>query len=323
MMYDRKKSTTYEAGDSSLVKLRFGTGPVHARKAYETVRVGDIDPPMQTKHMLFMEVVDHNLTVWESGARFSVIAGLGRTSKHISPKDMLLQRLGITRFSICLEREGWEAPGWLTFQPEVNSVAGSTFRTVPLIGKAAWAVKLSSAKMGLDSKKDPCNATCGAIVDSGTSFIVVHKEAYKSFADVLDRIASDCSNLDELPDLELVLGTHRFSLPPAAYVFDTASLNSPDGSNRKHSCRPAIYAKDYIAPLGPIWILGMPFLRYYYTVFDRQGSKLHIAPAGQDCLPEARGVVNFVAHPRWPRAEPVRADFNAALFPSYIRTIDL
>ena len=34
---------------------------------------------------------------------------------------------------------------------------------------------------------------------------------------------------------------------------------------------------------GEVFILGMPFLRYYFTVFDRRKKQVHIARSSADC----------------------------------------
>jgi hypothetical protein len=39
------------------------------------------------------------------------------------------------------------------------------------------------------------------------------------------------------------------------------------------------------AAMGHIWILGDPWFRHYYTVFDRAGSQMLAAPATAGCKP--------------------------------------
>lgn len=36
-----------------------------------------------------------------------------------------------------------------------------------------------------------------------------------------------------------------------------------------HMCMPAFMQIDMMSQLGPVWIMGMPFFRYYHTTFDR------------------------------------------------------
>jgi len=51
-------------------------------------------------------------------------------------------------------------------------------------------------------------------------------------------------------------------------------------------CIPAFMQLDMTATQGPVWILGMPFFRYYHTSFDRKNKAMYFAPAGKDCDPK-------------------------------------
>merc|ERR1719352_495244 len=87
-------------------------------------------------------------------------------------------------------------------------------------------------------------------------------------------------------------------LPPMAYVIRNKRGESQNssvwdwlypGSEYSHGdeCFAAFMTIDKMSQLGPVWILGMPFLRYYYTVFDRQWKQIHIAQATSDCEVES------------------------------------
>mmetsp|Transcript_100234 Transcript_100234/g.287976 ORF Transcript_100234/g.287976 Transcript_100234/m.287976 type:complete len:93 (-) Transcript_100234:200-478(-) len=42
---------------------------------------------------------------------------------------------------------------------------------------------------------------------------------------------------------------------------------------------------DMMSQHGPVWIMGMPFFRYYHTTFDRTTKEMLFARAGPDCQP--------------------------------------
>ena len=44
---------------------------------------------------------------------------------------------------------------------------------------------------------------------------------------------------------------------------------------------------DMNTQLGPVWILGMPFFRYYHTTFNRDRQVMRFAKAGEDCQPKS------------------------------------
>merc|ERR1719214_404405 len=50
-------------------------------------------------------------------------------------------------------------------------------------------------------------------------------------------------------------------------------------------CIPAFMQIDMNSQMGPVWILGMPFFRYYHTSFDRTNKQMHFATAGNNCEP--------------------------------------
>jgi len=81
-------------------------------------------------------------------------------------------------------------------------------------------------------------------------------------------VASDCANYKKLPDLGFIVGDHILNLKPEDYVD-----KSPDG------CSVALMTLDIPPPKGPLFIFGDPFLRKYYTVYDREKTRVGFALA--------------------------------------------
>merc|ERR1719387_192772 len=48
-------------------------------------------------------------------------------------------------------------------------------------------------------------------------------------------------------------------------------------------CLPAFMEMDMMSQFGPVWILGMPFFRYYHTTFDRERKEIRMATAKKNC----------------------------------------
>jgi len=111
-------------------------------------------------------------------------------------------------------------------------------------------------------------------------------------------VRGDCSNLRELPTLRFLIDGQPFELPPQAYVmrvtgtqqevddvFDILPL--PPVNRTPNTCVPAIMPfSQKKSEFGPVWILGMPFFRYYHTTFDRKHEELRFAAAGPHCEAE-------------------------------------
>jgi hypothetical protein len=113
---------------------------------------------------------------------------------------------------------------------------------------------------------------CPLIVDTGTSIITVPTASASAVLDKIGNVNADCSNVYQLPILTFSINNIQFDLEPEFYVlYQPSSAN--DGSI---TCQLGIQAMD--VGLG-MWILGDPFLRKYYTVFDRDNNQVGFAVA--------------------------------------------
>jgi hypothetical protein len=142
----------------------------------------------------------------------------------------------------------------------------------------------------------PCSNAqgCVAIVDSGTSLIAAPSEALYHLSEMVGEIKEDCSNLHELPALRFNLDGNIFDLPPQAWVMRiTGATMEADNIwdilffkpkiRKLDICMPAFTEMNMESPNGPMWILGMPFFRYYHTTFDRKNQEMRFAKAGKHC----------------------------------------
>jgi len=181
-------------------------------------------------------------------------------------------------------------PGYLVFNPPYDFSSKSItsmFQRIPVIGKHHWAVALNSVTAQHSDKKQlnqRCvgDHKCVAIIDSGTSLIGVPPSAVAMVNDIINQVKYDCSNLDTLPDLVFELGGHKFAMPGIAY---TVQFGSAKGKPTR--CLPAFTDFAMTSDQGEVWILGMPFLRHYYTVFDRKEPSIYVAAQGENCEPKA------------------------------------
>jgi len=136
------------------------------------------------------------------------------------------------------------------------------------------------------------------VVDSGTSMLVVPSAAIEALSQAVQRMNADCSNIHELPDLVFDFAGTKVSLPPDAYVaevlgevpsylegFARVRRLRREGSH----CELLVMESSSDTNYGPLWILGMPFFRTYYTSFQvgRNSAErsIHITPGGEDCVP--------------------------------------
>jgi saccharopepsin len=81
-------------------------------------------------------------------------------------------------------------------------------------------------------------------------------------------VSSDCSNRDSLPTITFTISGDKFELGPEFYVLEA------DGQ-----CQLGI---EMVNPGISLFILGDPFIRKYYTVFNRKTNMVGFALANQN-----------------------------------------
>merc|ERR1719387_502896 len=136
----------------------------------------------------------------------------------------------------------------------------------PVNNPGYWQVEIQDVALNGDAT-GLCKKRCQIAADTGTSLLA----GPTSMVDKLVRklnVRSDCSNYDGLPSLGFILGNATLELNNVDYVD-----RSPEG------CALAFMPLDIPPPRGPLFILGDPFLRKYYTVYDRERLRLGFAVA--------------------------------------------
>jgi hypothetical protein len=146
---------------------------------------------------------------------------------------------------------------------------------VPLVSAGYWTVGLEGVRA---AGQDIGTKTRNAVVDSGTSLLVgpgkdvreLAKRMGATPAKELDNFFTvECGAVDELPDLEFVIGGKVYSLAAKDYVIQ-------DQDGEEEECLLAMQADDQA---NPQWILGDVFLRSYYCVFDYKNKRVGMAKA--------------------------------------------
>lgn len=291
--YNHEKSKSYTK-NGTMTEHVFGSGPCRSMLGYETVSVG----PLQATGQAFWEITEHRIEVLNT-AKFAAIVGIGPNFAYGNKEQTLLMSYGVDEFSVCLQKPSG-APGFLTWGPtDSKQVKPSEYAKASVTGKHHWATRLSNvtfSKNG-ESHLNPCGASpCSAIVDSGTSLIAAPGIALMQLSKQIPQINEDCSNLHELPTLHFNIDGTDFELPPQAYVMRVTGavmeaneiwdiLFFKPKFRKLDMCMPAFMQMDMMSHNGPIWILGMPFFRYYHTTFDRKEKEMRFSVAGPDCEP--------------------------------------
>lgn len=286
--YNRMLSKSYKS-NGSVAEHVYGSGPCVSMMGYEEVSVGPFTSPNQA----FWEIVNHSISVLNA-AKFAAIVGIGPNFAQGHSEETLLTAYGVEQFSICLQKPVGSS-GFLTWgSPIKSSPEAAGLATVKVVGENHWVGHLHNVTFNNKASKMPCADGCAAILDSGTSLIAAPSHELMLLSSQIEAIMEDCSNLDQLPTLSFNIGGHDLELPPRAYVMRIEGAVFEAGDiwdilffkpkiRAVNMCMPAFMQMDMNSQFGPVWILGMPFFRYYHTVFDRTNRAMHIGLAGDDC----------------------------------------
>lgn len=167
---------------------------------------------------------------------------------------------------------------------------------------------LPSVMSGLIDAFSPlgCIDGCGALLDSGTSLLVLPAKMIYRIQSAMQALGANCSDLAKLPDLVFTLGNVTLSIPPDAYITQappgiipehleglvrSRTIHGGTDQAASSSCRLMVMESTATTQHGDLFILGMPFFRKYYTSFTYGESlasrRVRVARAGDGCHPVA------------------------------------
>jgi len=231
-----------------------------------------------------------------SEASYDAVMGLGmQTNARSNDTDLsLMSEMGTSSVMVCYGQRDGE-PGRLQLG---GGIPGLSYVELPVIGDLHWALRLDGLSVGGGASLG-CDGPphCSAIIDSGTSLIAVPAATLDQLLVTIGDVNPDCSNIDSLPTIRMQMGGHTLELPPQLYVAKLKDVEEeqtvgwgmfkfPFKTGRLvEACLPLFMEMDMTTALhGPVWILGMPFLRAYSATFDRETRQIGLAqlPLGSD-----------------------------------------
>mmetsp|Transcript_68396 Transcript_68396/g.164164 ORF Transcript_68396/g.164164 Transcript_68396/m.164164 type:complete len:492 (+) Transcript_68396:162-1637(+) len=119
---------------------------------------------------------------------------------------------------------------------------------------------------------------CQGVLDTGSSLMMGPKEVLDQLLTLLafgNSTQMNCSKSVQFPKLGFMIGGTHFEMDPDDYMDRSHDHSLPEGTD-------ACWA--HLMPIGdtgrgPIVVLGMPFLRSFYTVYDVGNKRIGIAKA--------------------------------------------
>jgi len=272
--FDSSKSSSFTK-DGQAFQLAYGTGSCKGFISKDTVEIGGL--PITGAS--FGEVTHEAADVFGQ-APFDGILGLGPPNAAVDKVPMPMQllkdqgKIQNNAFAFYLASGGKTGSTLSLGGPDPQFYTGD-FTYIPVAGTAKflpyWLVSASNVKVGSDKMGCTPFVGCQMVVDTGTSVIAGPPAAIKKWTDKIGEVKEDCSNLDKLPTITFSIAGKDFDLGPEFYV-----LKVSDG--KKTQCALGIQG---INAGAPIYILGDPFLRKYYTVWDQDQKRVGFALAKQ------------------------------------------
>lgn len=259
-LYDPTKSSTV-GHNGHIFLIPYGTGFSAGSFVNDTVRLGGID------------VV--NCPVGEADVIASIfedlpldgILGLGFNDIAIPEgmptafDEMIAQGLiDKALFSVYLSNNQGQDDSFVLFGGVDDDYFSGNFTYHDIILPSYWLIGTSSIDVNGKQVHDCFADYCPTVVDTGTSILVGPTSVVDPMISAIGPVYTNCSNLKSLPTITFHIGSEEYDLSPQIYVLQETL---PDGSL---NCTLGIQS---LGELNPFIILGDPFLRAYYTVFDR------------------------------------------------------
>merc|ERR1719160_1437557 len=274
--FNRAQSTTAEdiqADGSHAVKgaprdqitVTFGTSEISGVFVQDDVCIGTLCS--NTRFVGATDETDDPFTSF----KFDGVLGLALPEMSQGPEfnfmGLLLQNKALKKpmFSVFLSDSDSE-PSEITFGDIKGEHMATDMFWAPVSRDSGyWQVQIDD--ITIDNKKQSLCNDCQVAVDTGTSQLAGPTDVINDLSKRLN-VKSDCSNYKKLPDLGFVIGEHILNLKPQDYVD-----KGPDG------CEVSLMPLDVPPPNGPLFIFGDPFLRKYYTSYDRANNRVGFATA--------------------------------------------
>lgn len=196
------------------------------------------------------------------------------------PMDLMIARkeLPADIFSVYLSSTMNDSTSFVAFGELAADYFQPPLITVPFSPLQAelgyWATTVVNISVG--STPQPGTSNVIGVLDTGTSLIAGPPSVVNPIIQQVNA-SVDCSNLGHLPNITITMalasGSVDFVMTPNDYTVRQPNPGAAD------TCSCGLFAFDAGEGLLPLWILGDPFLRTFYTVFDRANNQLMFAHA--------------------------------------------
>ncbi|XP_057583133.1 pregnancy-associated glycoprotein 2-like [Hippopotamus amphibius kiboko] len=269
-LFNPQLSTTFRFSSQSF-DFKYGTERIVGILAYDTVRI------MNLVNLGQPFVLSTN----QSGlfrAKFDGALGLAYPSRGpnwFTPVFDNLKTQGIISqpvFAFYLST-GKENGSVVMFGGVDHSYHKGRLKWVPVSRAHYWQITMS--RITVNGLVVGCYHGCQAILSTGTMLLAGPTRPVATILKFIKAIpfhaqyVVPCSNMTSLPAIIFTINGNDYLVPPEAYIW-----KGPFGT-----CISQIRGGTDTWDQLEIWVLGYPFLRQYFSVYDRGNNRVGLAPA--------------------------------------------
>jgi hypothetical protein len=264
---DEPDKPVEKGGDRDVVTITFGTGEMSGVFVKDQVCIGSICAIGNV--VSATEESDEPFSLVPFDGIFGLSLPQMSEGKHFNIFDDMVDAKVLKKniFSVFFGA-GDAEESEISFGEFKHERMASDIFYAPVSTPGYWQVAMEDVTVA-NVRQGLCNGTggCQVAVDTGTSLLAGPTDIINTLIDRLN-VNDDCSNYAKLPNLGFVVRGRALNLKAEDYVD-----KSSDG------CSVALMTLDIPPPKGPLFIFGDPFLRKYYTVYDRDELRVGFALA--------------------------------------------
>ncbi|NWX41902.1 PEPA protein, partial [Steatornis caripensis] len=266
-LFNPSDSSTFISTSDS-IQISYGTGSMTGVLGYDTVNVAGLKVTNQIFGLAENEPGDffyYSPFDGILGLAFPSISSSGATPVF---DNMMQEKLVASDlFSVYLSNDK-DSGSFVLFGGIDSSYTTNGVTWVPLSAETYWQITMDS--MSIEGESVACASGCQAIVDTGTSLLVVPNTVLSTIQSIFGASSDgqiSCEAVSSLPNIVFNINGNAFPVPPSAYV-----INS-DGY-----CILGFEGMDVPTESGELWILGDIFIRQYYVIFNRGDNMVGLSP---------------------------------------------
>ncbi|KJE88965.1 pepsinogen [Capsaspora owczarzaki ATCC 30864] len=248
----------------------YGTGYVAGTEGNDTVSVGGLQVP----DVAFGEA--DVLAKFFENEPLDGILGLAfqdiSTVHNPTVADRMAQTgvISSNMFSFYLSSTDGDKTSFVDFGHIDSNYYTGKITYVNVFISSYWLIGMQSISINGTKVHDCALDYCLGVIDTGTSIIAL-PYGNKAVVDAIPPVFANCTNIATLPTLTFTLGGHPFDLSPEYYVIRDTSTGTPQ----------CVLGIEVLVETTPFYILGDPFLRAYFSVYDKSTTppRVGLAPS--------------------------------------------